>query len=261
MKIKFASLIAAILLGLPACVSKQTIDAQIRRIKQEHNVTVRADNPWSRCYLAGNLPNLLERIDKDLDASPQYFKDNLGKVIIEEWFFDNAELYPYPPLLIAGYVNEKDKNNNYPVHMKSRNLLETILFLLPRQRELFLHEAGHSFTLNALQDKETYQSFEREWQDAGGLPHLPPILGQLFFMTSSSLCFPIVYARPPSMPSWYGWVHEWEDLAETNCYLRRHNNNVEFLKAYDPWLYKKCTAVKRWTEGKRNNTGQPKGAP
>jgi len=144
------TLLGLALAGLTGCMSTQALDSRIQQIKRKHNVTVRAENPLSRCYLFGYLPGLLDRIDRDLDSCPQYFKENIGPVIIEENFADNflrkPALLPFSAF-IAGYVDETEAGERFPIHIKNRSLLERALFILPREGEKSLHEATHSFEI------------------------------------------------------------------------------------------------------------------
>jgi len=111
--------------------------------------------------LFGNLPGLLERIDNDLEKSPDYFKQNLGEVIIEKSFVDNLEVYPFPPFMLRGYVNPYDRKNNYPIHILNRSLLEKILFFAPRESESFLHEATHLFCSMPCGMRKEQEDFSR----------------------------------------------------------------------------------------------------
>lgn len=242
--------VLCVLLALSAgCASAGRVQAKIKAIKEKHAVTVRADNPLSRCYLFGNLPGLLDRIDRDLERSPQFFKDNLGPVIIEETFADNAATYPFP-FLVRGYVDAYERDQGFPVHIKNRSLLERVVFFAPRNGELFLHEASHSFEFNIhTKRQKLWLSFYKEFQDAGGLPYLPGVVGPLAYSTVVTVLPPLAYTRVPSMPSLYGWLDHFEDFAETHCYLARHGGDVEFLRDSDPALFKKCKAVKELLEG------------
>ena len=121
-------LAAFVCLAAPAlttgCMTRQGLNARLEQLREEHNVVVRAGNPLSRCYLFGYLPGLLDRIDADLDQSPQYFKDNLGPLLIEEMFADNPRTYP-APFLMRGYVDLLDREQGFPIHIKNRSLLGT----------------------------------------------------------------------------------------------------------------------------------------
>lgn len=238
-------------LALTGCMSVAKRDAKIQEIYRKHGVEVKADNPLSRCYLFGNLPALLDRIDEDLEASPEYFKRNLGQVKIEETFIDNFEIFPYPGIFLAGYVNLYDKENRYPIHVKNRSLLEKVLLFIPRENELFLEEAAHSFLFNAVfneEDTKPAEKFFKVWEEANkkGLPHMPLLTIPLDVLNAFP---PVCYIRLKSMPCWGAIPNHIEDIAKSYCYLRRHGN-VEFLKQKDPVLYEKCIAVKEFAEGK-----------
>ena len=249
LKLELAGLLGLISAG---CMSTSKLDTRIQEIRQKHNVEVRAENPLSRCYLFGYLPGLLKRIDEDLEKCPDYFKQNLGPVIIEEWFFDNLDVYKeiYPPFIIRGYVNERAREERYPIHIKNRNLLEKILLFAPRDSELFSHEAAHSFTFNVMWDEKVCKRMVKGWEEAGGLPYLPPVIGGVFYFAFGSAFPPILYLRPDSMASFYGCVNPLEDMAETHCYLLRHDNNIEFLKEEDPAFYRKCKAWEDFIHGR-----------
>jgi len=62
-----------------------------------------------------------------------------------------------------------------------------------------------------------------------------------------SLMPPLGFIRPSTMPSWYGWTNHWEDVAETHCYLRKHNGDVDPKK--DQVLYEKCRIIDRFIRG------------
>ncbi len=246
MGLRLAITLTALLPLTAGCMTRHALDVRLRQIKEEHNVTVRADNPLSRCYLFGYLPGLLHRIDADLDKCPQYFKDNLGPLFIEETFADNPPTYP-TPIMVRGYVDLRDTARNFPVHIKNRSLLEKVLLWGPRDGELFLHEATHSFEANVRARNGAYWlEFKKQFDDAQSMPHAG--IGALL---AYALIPPLCYVRPPGMASFYGWINHWEDVAETHCYLRRHDNNVEFLRRRDKTFYNKCQIVQQLTTGKR----------
>lgn len=240
------SLFALLALFAGGCISQQRLDARIQSIRDKHNVEVKAGNPLSRCYLFGNLPGLLDRIDKDLEKCPDYFKENLGEVIIEEWFFDNPDIYKelIPPVIIRGYVDNTAKEEKYPIHIKNRGLMEKILLFAPRDNELFSHESAHSFTFNAMWDEKVARKFFKNWEEFVGEK-----ISLYFFV--GQICPPVSYIRPKGTASSYGSLNPLEDMAETHCYLLRHEN-IEFLKEKDPVLYKKCKVWKDFTEGRNN---------
>lgn len=51
-------------------------------------------------------------------------------------------------MFLAGYVDTADMWNRYPIYIKNRSVLEKVLLFMPREDEVFLHEASHSFELN-----------------------------------------------------------------------------------------------------------------
>ncbi len=245
MKPAWAFALIILLASLTGCMTTRSLNERLEQIREEHHVTVRADNPLSRCYLFGYLPGLLDRIDADLDKCPQYFKDNIGPVFIEETFADNPETYPVS-LLLAGYVDLRDEADNFPIHIKNRSILERLLLESPRPNELFLHEASHSFEANVrAHDRPYWEDFKRHFDDAQSIRHggMPALLAYAFIPLLGSV-------RPPGMASYRGWINHWEDVAETNCYLRKHDNDVDFLKRRDETLYNKCQIVRDFTSGK-----------
>ncbi len=231
------------------CTSVSTVRTKVEGIRARHGVTVRADDPLSRCYLSGNLPGLLDRIDRDLARTPSFFKRNIGPVIIEESFLDNLATYPLP-FLVRGYVNSREDEEGFPIHIKNRSLAEKVLLFAPRDGELFLHEASHSFEFNvATRRRDVWLAFLKEFEDAGGPPHLPPYVGALAYAAAVSSIPPIGYLRVRGMPSLYGWLDHFEDFAETHCYLARHGGDVDFLRESDPVLFRKCMAVQKLCNG------------
>jgi len=237
--------------GLAGCMSTQKLDDLTRKIREKHGVEVVAKNPLSRTYLFGNLPGLLNRIDKDLEKCPEYFKENLGSVMIEEWFFDNLDVYKeiYPPILLRGYVNPDATDKRYPIHIKNRSLIEKILLFGPRDSELFSHEAAHSFAFNAIQDKYVAERFATDWVNSGvnsgEPPHFPYAIKGAFYIIIGSVFPPVLYIRTKGVASLWGLVHPLEDMAETHCYLLRHNTDEKFwrkLEKKDKVFYKKCKA-------------------
>ena len=229
-----------LLLFTSGCMSQQALDARIGAIEQKHSVTIKADNGLSRCGLFGDLSGLLDQIDKDLDKCPDYFKSRIGPIVIEEFFSDNPNAYPFP-FLLMGYVNIKEKD--WPIHVKNRSLLEKILLWAPRDKEVFLHEASHSFEFNM--GTNFYDEWLAFYKDFGG-----EIGNYGGIATSLVLCAlpPVGYLRPAGMPTFYGSVSHFEDFAETHCYLRRHGD-IEFLKTKDRRLYEKCKALEKLVNG------------
>jgi hypothetical protein len=231
---------------LTGCMSSSALHARLERIKDEHNVTVVARNPLSRCYLFGNLPGLLNTIDSSLDRCPQYFKDHIGPVCIEETFADNSRTYPVP-FLVRGYVDPREGPAGFPIHIKNRSLAEKLVFWAARDDELFLHEASHSFEANVLSQDEAYWSlFNADFDNSrsGGFNGVMAVVGCLVFP-------PLTYVRPRGSASLYGLISHWEDFAETHCYLRRYEGNIESLLERDPAFYWKLQAVERFTRGRR----------
>jgi len=231
------------------CMTTQALSTRIELLKQKHNVTVKADNPLSRCYLFGYLPGLLNRIDKDLDKCPQYFKDNIGPILIEESFADNPAAYPIP-FWVRGYVDPAEYERRFPIHIKNRSLLEKLVFPAPRDGELFLHEATHSFEFNMAAFNTGYwKEFLAQFDASQSTSH-----GGIAAMFGYALFPPLGWMRPHGMPSFYGWVNHWEDVAETHCYLRRHGD-VDFLSSRDKALYDKCRLVDAFTKGETLGEG------
>jgi len=233
-------------------MTRGSLNARLQEIEREHNVTVRADNPLSRCYLFGYLPGLLDRIDADLDKCPQYFKDNLGPVIIEESFADNPATYPLP-FMLRGYVDLADREERFPIHIKNRSLLERAILLAPRDGELFLHEATHSFEANVwAYEPGRWARFGERFDGAQ-----PRAYGGAGAALAFTFVPPLAFVRPRGMPSFYGWLNHWEDVAETHCLLRRHDGDVEFLATSDGALYEKCRIVRAFLAGEDVGATQP----
>ncbi|MCK4373938.1 MAG: hypothetical protein KAX19_01375, partial [Candidatus Brocadiae bacterium] len=231
------------------CASPAAIQAKVNSIEQRHGGTVVATNPLSRCYLFGNLPRLLDRIDRDLERTPQFFKDNMGPVLIEESLLDNPATYPFP-FLIRGYVDPNEEGRGFPVHVKNRSWLQKVVFFAPRDDELFLHEASHSFEFAIYtRHRDAWLAFLEEFEAAGGVSYLPSHIGPVAYSTVVSLMPPVGYLRVRGMPSLYGWLNHFEDFAETHCFLQRHGGEVEFLRDHDPALFSKCKAAARFVEG------------
>ncbi len=244
MKLRLEITLMVLLASTTGCMTTHTLNARLQQIKGEHNVTVRADNPLSRCYLFGYLPGLLDRIDADLDKCPQYFKDNIGPVLIQETFLDNPSTYPLA-FMVRGYVDLGEQAEGFPIHIKNRSLFEKALLWAPRDGELFLHEATHSFEANVRADNRgRWEEFKRQFDTAQRGPY-----GGITALLGFALVPPLAYVRPPGVASFYGWVDHWEDVAETHCYLRRHGGDVEILKTQDKILYSKCQIVGELTRG------------
>ncbi len=229
-----------LLLFSGGCMSQQALDVRIKDIEQKHAVTIKAGNALSRCGFFGDLTGLLERIDTDLEKCPDYFKRHLGPIVIEESFADNIKTYPFS-LLLRGYVDTEE--SGWPIHIKNRSLLEKVLLWAPRDDDLFLHEASHSFEFNMGTNfyeewLAFYEAFSGPKESYGG------IVASLVSLAVP----PISYLRPVGMPTFYGSVNHFEDFAETHCYLRRHKD-IEPLKSKDLQLYEKCKAAEKFIHG------------
>ena len=243
-------IVCVLLVSSGGCASARTVEARINNIWEKHAVSVRADNPLSRCYLFGNLLGLLDRIDRELERTPQFFRDNIGPIIIEETFIDNLKVYPFP-FLIRGYVDANDETERFAVHIKNRSLLEKTMLFAPRDGELFRHEASHSFQFNVVYAKhrELWLSFLEEFEGSGGSSYLPRHVGPVIYCSIASLLPPLGYIRVRGMPSLYGCLNHPEDFAETHCYLARYGGDVAFLSDSDPTLFRKCKAVEKLLRG------------
>jgi len=210
-KVKFRACLLALLLS--GCASLQDVDMKVREIEQKHNVTVIAK--CSRSFLAGDILGLLDSVDKGLEKCPRYFKDNIGPVIIEDSFNDA----PKTGLLTTpyGYVWAGDYWDNFPIHIKNRNIIDRILTFNLSDEHLFVHEASHSFdfTIKAELTGEWHQ-FDSDFEAARAICN-------------------------------HRDLDRWEDFAEMHCYL--YSQNIESLTDKYPSLYKKCGIVKRFTEG------------
>lgn len=230
-------------IGCCGCMSQQKLNARLLRIKHNHNVTVKVENKLSQCPLFGNLNGLLDRIETDLENCPQYFKDNIGPVYIEEVFADNPQASVLA-VLIRGYVSIEEKQQKFPIHIKNRSLAEKILLWAPAEKELFLHEASHSFEFNI--GTYDYDRWLKFYEDFNGAR--PTTYGGLATSLTFMALPPVGFIRPKGMPSFYATVNHFEDFAETHCYLR--NRNIEKLK--DKALYKKCKIVQKFVSGGYN---------
>lgn len=222
--------ILILVLLLSGCACNQNLTTYPAEIEQRHGVVIEikdSSNPSGLC-------KLLKIIDKDLERCPQYFKDNIGPIFIERSFSElGAE-----GVFLAGYVDSGDMWENYPIHIKNRSVLEKVLFPVPREDQVFLHEAGHSFELNIKDDiSDKWDVFYKEFDTVRTKE----------YSETAFLCrtFLPELSRPASIPSAYGSVDHFEDFAETHCYLRR--NNIELIKDKYPVLYQKCKIVERFT--------------
>jgi hypothetical protein len=209
---------------------KQTIQGYLAEIEHKHGVVIEIEDFSNQ----SSLSELLGVIDKDLEICPQYFKENIGPIFIEK-SFDELGI---KGMFLAGYVDEADTWENYPVHIKNRSGLEKILFPVPREGDVFLHEASHSFELNIKDVSDKWDAFCKEFSEAQTKKY-----SETVFLSRTFL--PELF-RPDSMPSVYGGANHFEDFAETHCYLRR--NNIELIKDKDPTLYRKCKIVERFTD-------------
>lgn len=229
---------------LAGCMSSRRLNAGLERIRMEHGVAVVVGNPLSRCYLFGNLPGLLDRIDSDLRKCPPFFKNHIGPVYIEETFADNFRTYPVP-FLVRGYVDPREEKAKFPIHIKNRSIVEKVLFWAVRDDELFLHEASHSFEANMLSGSEAYwREFNQRFDNSrsGGF-------GGTMAFVACALLPPLNYIRPPGTASLYGLISHWEDFAETHCYLRRGGNDVEKMRGKDAMFFGKLMLVEKFTAG------------
>jgi len=220
------------------CASVQDIEMKVRKIRQDHDVIVKVDNSLSHCLLFGNLPSLLDQIDNDLKGCPQFFKEHIGSVIIEESFMNNTYI-GISGLIMRGYVNPSEKD--WPIHIKNRSLLEKTLLPAFDDKNLFLHEATHSFEFNmAMNYKESWSNFRDAFCHVGEYDYG----GGTTWLACALIPVPI---KPKGYASFYGTIDFSEDFAETYCYLRRHD--IELIKQADPILYEKCQIVKKFVEG------------
>ncbi len=226
--------------GCCGCMSQQKLDARLLKIKQDHGVTVKVENQLSQCALFGNLNGLLDQIETDLENSPQYFKDNIGPVFIEESFADNPNASVLS-ILIRGYVSIKEKQQRFPIHIKNRSLAEKILLWAPGDKQFFLHEASHSFEFNM--GSSNYDYWLKFYEDFNGAKSAS--YGGLATSLTFMALPPVGFVRPKGMPSFYATVNHFEDFAETHCYLRNHD--MEKLK--DPVLRRKCEIVEKFISG------------
>jgi hypothetical protein len=212
----------------PALVcDKQTILGRLAEIKRKHSVAIEIkdfSNQSSLCELLGV-------IDEDLEKCPQYFKDNIGPILIEKSFDELG----VEGISLAGYVNMADTQRDYPIHIKNRSVLEKVLFPVPRENNVFLHEASHSFELNVKDNfSDKWEAFYKEFNNT-----LTRDYNETVF--SSRLL-----TKPVSMSSFNDSINHFEDFAETHCFLRR--NNIELIKDKNPTLYRKCRIAERFTD-------------
>jgi hypothetical protein len=221
-------LILALLLS--GCACNQNLTTRLVKIEQKHGVVIKIKDSSNQ----SGLCKLLEIIDKDLEKCPQYFKDNIGPIFIERSF---NELGPQG-VFLAGYVDSGDIWGNYPIHIKNRSALEKVLLPVPREEQVFLHEASHSFELNIKDDiSDKWAVFYKEFSEVQTNEYNKSALALRFLSLGVS--------KPDSMSSSYAGADHHEDFAETHCFLRR--NNIELIKDRYPVLYKKCKIVERFT--------------
>ena len=141
-------------------------------------------------------------------------------------------------MFLIGYVDGCDFGDNYPIHIKNRSALDKILLFTPRENNVFLHEAAHSFELNIKAEISTkWNRFYEEFRRVKSRQYDKAALYVRALL-------PLV-PKPASMPSFYGSANHFEDFAETHCYLIR--NDIELIKDKDPTLYQKCKIVERFT--------------
>jgi hypothetical protein len=227
--------ILAVVLFISGCApalvcDKQMIWERLAEIERKHGVEIEIKSFSNQ----SGLCELLGIIDKDLEICPKYFKENIGPIFIEKSFDELG----VEGMFLAGYVDGTDIWENYPIHIKNRSVLEKVLFPVPREKDVFLHEASHSFELNIKDISDKWEAFCKEFSEAQTRKY-----SETAFLIRTFLPELI---RPDSMPSVYGSANHYEDFAETNCYLRR--NNIELIKDKDPTLYKKCKIVERFTD-------------
>jgi hypothetical protein len=235
---------------LSGCISQEALQNKLRLIEDKHGIVVCADNGLSRCLLFGNVNKLLDQIDRDLEACPEYFKCHIGNVIIEETFADNPEVCGIN-LILRAYVDSEDWTEGYAIHIKNRSIGEKILLYGHNEKQIFLHEAMHSFELNmCASHPDEWERFYNEFhmfRPENYQPILPAAV------TLSGLPLDMLGLRPKSMASFYGASNHREDVAETWCFLQKHSGQIEFLKAKDPALYGKCLAVEKFVCGGYSN--------
>jgi hypothetical protein len=227
-KMRRAILISLLLLS--GCACNQNLTTYPAEIEQRHGVVIKIKDTSNQ----SGLCKLLAIIDKDLERCPQYFKDNIGPIFIERSF---NELGPQGMFLV-GYVDSGDMWGNYPIHIKNRSALEKVLFPVPREDQVFLHEASHSFEFNIKDDiSDKWDVLYKEFSEVQTNKYNKSALVLRFLSLEVS--------KPDSMASSYASVDHHEDFAETHCFLRR--NNIELIKDKYPVLYKKCKIVERFT--------------
>ncbi len=214
-------------------MSNHDLITRVAEIEQKHGVIIKADYPLDPLK-QHSLNGLLNMIDTDLEKCPQYMKDNIGPILIED-SFDEIGI---EGILLIGYVDDADFWENYPIHIKIRSVLDKILFFTPLESGVFLHEAAHSFEFNIKAE------ISNKWEDF----HEAFSQVQTHDYDTSALLWytllPII-PRPTSMSSLYGNINHYEDFAETYRYLKQ--NNIELIKDKDPILYKKCKMVEAFT--------------
>jgi hypothetical protein len=218
-----------------AGAGKQTMLGRLAEIEHKHGVVIEIKPPLLFAKQNRGVCELLGIIDKDLEICPPYFKDNIGPILIEKSFDELG----FEGMFLVGYVNVADTQRDYPIHIKNRSLLEKILLPVPRENNVFLHEASHSFELNIKDDNsDKWEAFYKEFDGVQAEDY-----SETVFLSQTSLT---ELSRPASMPGFNSGVNHFEDFAETHCYLRR--NNIELIKDKDPTLYRKCKIVERFTD-------------
>ena len=205
--------VVLLLLFLCGCTANYNLTQRIGEIKKKHNVTITVESSSNQ----RDAYKLLGRIDKDLEICPQYFKDHIGPVIIEDSFSEIG----IRGMFLIGYVDSDDHWDDYPIHIKNRSMLDKILFFTPREEDVFLHEASHSFEFNIKTEiSNKWDRFYEEFSQVQGRQY-----NEEAICARTSVPFSI---RPISIPSGYGSANHFEDFAETHCYLRR--KNIELIK-------------------------------
>ena len=224
-----SKMVVALLSFVCGCASNCNLTQQIVEIEKKHNVTITVDSSSNQ----GGVCKLLNIIDRDLEKCSQYFKNNLGPIFIEDSFDELG----FKGRFLIGYVDGADFWNRHPIHIKNRSLFDKILFCTPRENDVFLHEASHSFEFNI--KAEISGKWDRFYEEFGRVQGRKYNKGALYVQA-------LVPAdlRPASMSSLYGSADHFEDFAETHCYLKR--NNIERIKDKDVNLYRKCKIVERF---------------
>lgn len=238
--------LSALALALSAnigCISKQKLDDRVIGIKQEHGVTVKADNPLLRSLILHNTLAYLTKVDDVLDDCHENFKTYANIIHLDDNFLFNRHIRSNPlvwplALMVRGYVDDKD-SPDFPAHLKDPSLPERAFFYAPFQktdREVILEELTHSYT--AKREKDDPNELKKFYDDLESVrkKHYGGALSALAYMATGVRDF---YKNSN--------IHEY--IAEIHILLWKNDYNVDYLKENHPKLHEECEIVKKFVTG------------